>query len=380
MKSGKIRVAVLYGGRSGEHEVSLQSAASVIRNLDPSRFEVVPVGIDKEGRWHLNDIKLITQGTGPGKSLPIFKDAPVVVLPASGGAAGGTLVPVDAKAGPLAAARIDVVFPVMHGTLCEDGSIQGLLELADLPYVGSGVLGSAIGMDKDVAKRLAKEAGLPIVPYVCLKRQAWEQDSAGALKKIAAELPLPVFVKPANAGSSVGVHKAKTQADLKAAIEDAFRFDTKVLVERGVKAREIELSALEDPRGEQGVLISIAGEIVPTHEFYSYEAKYLDEKGANLIIPAKLDKDLMKKCQDLARKIFLVLECEGMARIDLFLDKDSGELFMNEVNTIPGFTTISMYPKLFEATGIGYQELLSRLIDQAVRRHELKRALNRERK
>ncbi len=371
-------MAVLYGGRSGEHEVSLQSAASVIKNLDPAKFEVVPIGIDKEGRWHLNDIKLIQEGTGPGKSLPIFKNAPVVVLSPSSGEDHSSLVAVDPRNQSVGMAAIDVVFPVMHGPLCEDGSIQGLLELADLPYVGSGVLGSAIGMDKDVAKRLAEQAGLPVVPYVCLRKNQWNQDRASCLARVKKELRFPLFVKPANLGSSLGVHKVKAESELDAAIKDAFRYDTKVLVEKAVNAREIELSALEDPSEPSGVRISVPGEIVPTHEFYSYDAKYIDEGGAHLLIPAKLDASQIKAAQDLARRLFVTLECEGMTRIDLFLDKESGEFFFNEVNTIPGFTIISMYPKLFEASGIGYSELLSRLIEVAIRRHETKRALVRE--
>jgi D-alanine-D-alanine ligase len=369
----RLRVAVLYGGRSGEHEVSLQSAASVINHLDRARFEIVPVAIDKQGRWHLNDISLLEGKT----SLPVFKNAPRVVLPPG---------PADAESGSALirlgesgeARGIDVVFPVMHGPLCEDGTIQGLLELAGLPYVGCGVLASAIAMDKEMAKRVARDASIPIVPYVSLKHEVWKKGKQQFATRIAEQLGYPVFVKPANLGSSVGVQKVKEPDGLNAALEDAFNYDRKVLVEAAVNAREIEVSVLENL--EEGVdpLASIPGEIDPAHEFYSYEAKYLDEKGAALIIPAKLSPEQTRRAQEIARKVFTALECEGMARVDLFLDRTSGDFFFNELNTIPGFTSISMYPKLWEASGISYLELLSKLIDLAVARHEKKKTLVRE--
>ena len=369
----KLRVAVLYGGRSGEHEVSLQSAASVINYLDRDRFEIVPVAIDKQGRWLLNDISLL-EGK---KSLPVFQNAPKVVLPPNPADSGGGSALI--RLGEHGEARgIDVVFPVMHGPLCEDGTIQGLLELADLPYVGCGVLASAIAMDKDVAKRVARDAGIPIVPYVSLKHEVWKKEKQQFARRITEQLGYPVFVKPANLGSSVGVHKVKEPSGLNAALEDAFNFDRKVLVEAAVNAREIEVSVLENLEAGADPLVSIPGEINPAHEFYSYEAKYLDENGAALIIPAKLDPEETKRAQDIGRKAFTVLECEGMARVDLFLDRTSGEFFFNELNTIPGFTSISMYPKLWEASGIGYQELLSKLVDLAISRHEKKKTLVRE--
>src|SRR5438477_11315838 len=368
----KLRVAVLYGGRSGEHEVSLQSAASVINNLDRERFEIVPVAIDKQGRWRLNDLSLL-EGK---KSLPVFKDAPKVILPPNLADAetGSALMPWsggEAKA-------IDVVFPVMHGPLCEDGTIQGLLELADLPYVGCGVLASAVAMDKEITKRVARDAGLPIVSYVSLKHELWRKEKQQSAKRIEKELGYPVFVKPANLGSSVGVHKVKEQSRLNMALEDAFKYDTKLLVETAVNAREIEVSVLENPHVGGDPLVSVPGEINPTHEFYSYEAKYLDEKGATLIIPAKLDAEQTRRVQDVARRAFSALECEGMARGDTFLDRTTGEIFFNELNTIPGFTSISMYPKLWEASGISYTELLSKLVDLAISRRERKRTLVRE--
>lgn len=369
----KLRVAVLYGGRSGEHEVSLQSAASVINHLDRDRFEIVPVAIDKQGRWHLNDISLL-EGR---KSLPVFKDSPSVVLPPNpaDSSSGSALIRLGEGGEPRG---IDVVFPVMHGPLCEDGTIQGLLELADLPYVGCGVLASAVAMDKEMAKRVARDAGLAIVPYISLKHELWKKERQQSAQRIEKELGYPVFVKPANLGSSVGVHKVKEAGKLNLALEDAFKYDTKVLVEAAVNAREIEVSILEnaDPGGDP--LASVPGEIASTHEFYSYEAKYLDEKGAALIIPAKLEAEQTKRVQDLGRRAFAALECEGMARVDMFLERTSGEIFFNELNTIPGFTSISMYPKLWEASGISYPELLSKLVELAISRHERKKALIRE--
>ena len=369
----KIRVAVLYGGRSGEHEVSLQSAASVINHLDRDRFEIIPVAIDKQGRWHLNDVSLL-EGR---KALPVFKDAPQVMLPpnVADTSSGSALISLGEQGDTK---PIDVVFPVVHGPLCEDGTIQGLLELADVPYVGCGVLASAVAMDKEMAKRVARDAGVPIVPYLSWKHEHWKKDQSGAAKKIERELGYPVFVKPANLGSSVGVHKVTDGSELNEALDDAFRYDVKVLVEVAIDAREIELAVLENPDWGAEPLVSVPGEINPTHEFYSYEAKYLDEKGAELIIPAKLDPNQTKQVQEIARRAFSAIECEGMARVDLLLDRTNGKFYFNELNTIPGFTSISMYPKMWEASGISYRELLSRLVDLAVARHERKRALVRE--
>ena len=366
----KLRVAVLYGGRSGEHEVSLQSAAAVINQLDRDRFDIVPVAIDKQGSLASQrsfsdrgkDLTPSFQGRAPSRASPKFhRDKCVVGL-------GGSE---ETKA-------IDVVFPVVHGPLCEDGTIQGLLELADVPYVGCGVLASAVAMDKEVAKRLVRDAGVPIVPYVSLKHDHWKRDTRALGRPNPEELGYPVFVKPANLGSSVGVQKVKEAAELDAALENAFDYDTKVLIEVAVDSREIELAVLENSDQGAEPLVSVPGEVAPTHEFYSYEAKYLDEKGAALIIPAKLTDAQIKRAQDIAGKVFLAIEGEGMARVDLLLDRTRGEFFFNELNTIPGFTSISMYPKLWEASGIGYTELLSRLVDLAILRHRRKRALVRE--
>lgn len=378
-KNRKLRVAVIYGGRSGEHEISCISAASVIRNLDPARYDVVPIAIDKQGRWHLNDVKLIDTAA---RSLPIpGATASQVLLPSNPMRSDERgLVMVD---GPRAVAggvngAFDVIFPVLHGPLGEDGTVQGLLELAEVPYVGCGVLASAVGMDKDVAKRLARDAGLPIVPFVTLRKGEWRLKGRELRERIARELGFPVFVKPANMGSSVGVHKVKEASRLEALIEDSFQYDLKVLAERAVDAREIEFAVLENPVHGEPPLVSTAGEINANHEFYSYEAKYLDEKGADMAIPARITPEQMKQGQDLARSIFTALECEGLARVDMFLDKKTGAFYFNEVNTLPGFTHISMYPKMWEASGIPYAELLSRLIELALARHERKSKIAHE--
>jgi D-alanine-D-alanine ligase len=370
-KPKKIRVAVLYGGRSGEHEVSLRSAASVIKHLDKTQFELVPVGIDKQGRWHVNDLKQIALDDSL-VSLPI-KTANSALFSASPNA-----LMAATQREKAADEGFDVMFPVMHGTLCEDGALQGLLESADVAYVGAGVLGSAVGMDKDVSKRLIAAAGLAVPPFVVIKRGHWDSDQNYYLDLIEKQLSYPVFVKPANTGSSVGVHKVKKAGDLLTAVADAFLYDTKILIEKAVNIREIELSVLENPKYGLPPLVSVAGEIKPTHEFYSYEAKYLDENGAELLIPAPLKPEQLKRAQALASQIFELLDCEGMARVDLLLDKNTDEFYFNEINTLPGFTSISMYPKLWEASGISYSKLLTTLIELAIARHERKQKLKRD--
>lgn len=367
----KIRVAVLYGGKSGEHEVSLQSAASVIRHLDRGRFDVVPVSIDKTGLWQLNDLNTLEQVAG--KALPILHDAPEVRL-ASQPDGRSALLPVSGNAAGVR--DIDVFFPVMHGPLCEDGATQGLLDLADVAYVGSGVLASAVSMDKDVAKRLAAYAGLPIAPYVALARRDYERDAARCIETARQKLTLPVFVKPCNMGSSVGVHKVKSWDALKAALDDAFRYDLKILIEQGIDAREVEVAVLED----DPLFVSVASEINPDprHEFYSYEAKYLDKDGASVDLPARIDEAAMARVRALAAQAFTVLECNGLARVDFFLDRKSGEFYFNEINTLPGFTSISMYPKMMEASGVPYGELLTRLVNLALARHRQRHSLVRD--
>ena len=357
----KTRVAVLYGGKSGEHEVSLKSAASVLRYIDRERFEPVPISIDKQGRWQCHDLRRI-EGANT-ESLPIPADSPIIRLEPQG--EHTAILPAD-NATP-AIAPGDVVFPVIHGPLCEDGAVQGLLELAGAAYVGSGVLASAVGMHKDIAKRLAALAGLPVAPYLALSRRDWRRDPEGSAKAAQAALTLPVFVKPCNMGSSVGVHKVKSWEALSAALDDAFQYDTKVLIEQGIDAREIEVAVLDgDPP-----VASVASELNagPQHEFYSYEAKYIDQDGASVDLPAKLDAEQMARVRQLAIDAFVALECSGLARVDFFLDRQSGAFYFNEINTLPGFTAISMYPKMMEASGLPYPALITRLIELAQERH-----------
>ncbi|UZF92878.1 D-alanine--D-alanine ligase family protein [Bosea sp. NBC_00550] len=357
----KTRVAVLYGGKSGEHEVSLKSAASVLRYLDRERFEPVPISIDKQGRWQCHDLRRIEVANT--ESLPIPADSPAIRLEPQGDLTA--ILPSDSAAPPIP--PVDVVFPVIHGPLCEDGAMQGLLELAGAAYVGSGVLASAVGMHKDIAKRLAALAGLPVAPYLALSRRDYRRDPEGAAKAASEALTLPVFVKPCNMGSSVGVHKVKRWEDLDAALADAFQYDLKVLVEQGIDAREIEIAVLDgDPP-----VASVASELNagPQHEFYSYEAKYIDQDGATVDLPAKLDAAQMERVRKLAIDAFVALECSGLARVDFFLDRQSGAFYFNEINTLPGFTAISMYPKMMEASGLPYPALLTRLIELAQERH-----------
>jgi D-alanine-D-alanine ligase len=348
----RLRVGILFGGRSGEHEVSLASAASVIRGLDPDKYEAVPIGISKEGHW--------LTGAGAQKMLPeVLRQGQRVMMNAD--PTDAALVRLD---GSGAGQRLDVVFPVIHGTFGEDGTIQGLLDLAGLPFVGSGVLGSAIGMDKDVAKRLLQVAKIPVVPWITVRRHDWEKRAAALEATIEKAFSYPVFVKPATLGSSVGMTKVHGREELAPAIALAAEFAMKILVEKSVTAREIEVSVL----GNHEPKASIPGEIVPHREFYDYAAKYL-ESGTQLLIPAELKPAQVKRIQTLAVEAFRVLELSGMARVDFFLEKDSGKLFLNEVNTIPGFTSISMYPKLWEATGIPFRELIDRLIELALDEH-----------
>jgi D-alanine-D-alanine ligase len=351
----RLRVGVLFGGRSGEHEVSLASAASVIRGLDPDKYEPVPIGITKDGHWLV--------GEGAAKMLPdILKGGRRVMLTADPTEAA--LVPLDRGAG---AQRFDVMFPVMHGTFGEDGTIQGMLELAGLPYVGAGVLGSAIAMDKDVAKRLCKDAGIPVVPWVTVHRWQWEKEPAAVKAEIEEKFTYPVFVKPATLGSSVGMNKVHSAEELASAVNFAAEYSMKILVEKAVSAREIEVSVL----GNHEPQASVPGEIVPHREFYDYTAKYLED-GTRLLIPADLKPAQAKKVQTMAIEAFRTLELCGMARVDFFLEKTGGKILFNEANTIPGFTSISMYPKLWEASGIGFHELIDKLIELALEMHREK--------
>lgn len=354
----RIRVGVLFGGRSGEHEVSLVSAASVLRALDPAKYEVVPIGISREGRWRLGSEAL--------KLLPDVLDKGTAVIP-SIDPHGPKLVPLDEDRHRSARPQLDVIFPVLHGTFGEDGTIQGLLELAGIPYVGAGVLGSAAGMDKDVMKRLFRDAGLPVVEWLVLLRSEWKQSPARLRRLIETKLGYPLFVKPANLGSSVGISKVRGRAQLARALDLAADYDRKVIVEKGLDAREIECSVLGNDQPEA----SLPGEIIPVNEFYDYEAKYVKE-GSELIIPAKLSRPETRTVKDLALRAFRAVDCAGMARVDFLLDRPSRKLYVNEVNTIPGFTPISMYPKMWEASGLPYPALLDRLIQLAFERHREK--------
>jgi D-alanine-D-alanine ligase len=361
VSSKRLRVGVLFGGRSGEHEVSLASAASVIRALDPEKYEAVPIGISKEGRWLV--------GRGAQELLAdVLKSGDRVILPSDPTAA--TLVPLVPVAGR-PSIMVDVIFPVLHGTFGEDGTVQGLMELAGLPYVGAGVLASAVGMDKEVQKRLFEQAGLPIVPFMTVRRSEWEKQRAAILKAIKKKFRFPFFVKPATLGSSVGMTRVKTAAETSGAMDLAAEFALKIVVERGIAGREIEVAVL----GNDELHASIPGEIVPHREYYDYTAKYL-EGGTDLLIPAPLTKKQAKTFQEYAIRAFQAIDGCGMARCDFFLERRSGKIFVNELNTIPGFTSISMYPKLWEASGLAYPKLIDRLIELAI---EMQREKSRTR-
>ena len=378
----KIRVGVIYGGRSGEHEVSVASAASIIKHLDRSRYEPVPIRIEKDGRWTLADkaptaisaADVIHQARlEAARPIRPGLEAHLVAHPGE-----ETVLAIERRSGSDIEGRatvtgvgLDVVFPVLHGPYGEDGTVQGLLELANVPYVGAGVLGSAVGMDKAVMKTLFLARHLPVGPYVVVLRHEWQKGMQEISDRVAAELRYPVFVKPANLGSSVGISKAKTPADLMTAMELALQFDRKIVIEAAVpNAREIECAVL----GNDEPQASVPGEIIPSREFYDYEAKYLDESSKS-VIPADLAGEQIREVQRLAVAAFRAVDCAGMARVDFFLARDSGHIFVNEVNTIPGFTTISMYPKMWEASGLSYPELIDRLISLALERHGEKQQL-----
>jgi D-alanine-D-alanine ligase len=381
----KLRVGILFGGRSGEHEVSLLSAASILKAIDRKKFEVVPIGITKDGRWlaageanHLLEgdqgpiarrLRAGDPAATPGAKL-LHEGIPTLLAPepAESRAALAGVRPV--------AANLDVVFPVLHGTFGEDGTIQGLFELAGIAYVGSGVLGSSAGMDKDVMKRLFQQAGLPIVKHVTLLRGDWEAHPRKAIQQVEAALKYPLFVKPANLGSSVGISKAHDRGELGPALDLAAKYDRKLVVEQGVggavrrgevaaKARELEVGVL----GNDNPKASVVGEIIPGKEFYDYEAKYLSE-GSVPVIPARLTKAESKQIRDMAVAAFRACDLSGLARVDFLMEPEGKRrIYLNEVNTLPGFTQISMYPKLWEATGIGYKDLITHLIELALERH-----------
>jgi len=363
----KIRVGVIFGGKSGEHEISLISAQSVMNALDKDKYEIIPIGIDKQGRWLTSGDPMRLLSQGESATYEQTQQATGNAQPAGQPAAARReLIPGTGKAG---FPQVDVVFPVLHGPYGEDGTVQGLLELADIPYVGCGVLSSALGMDKSLTKELLKAKGLPVVPYRMIKRKRWEAEPEAVMDELEAALGYPCFVKPANLGSSVGVSKARSREELAQALEEAARYDRKLLVEWAVPAaREIEVSVL----GNDDPIASVPGEIIPSREFYDYAAKYLNGT-SKLLIPAPLPPELSERARELALAAYLALDCAGMARVDFLLDGERNELYLSELNTIPGFTAISMYPKLWEASGIPYPELLDRLIELALERYEDKK-------
>jgi len=387
----KIRVGILFGGRSGEHEISLLSAASVFKAINQNKYEVVPIGITKQGRWVTSaDAERLLSGQPlePERHLragdpdntaaaAVLQTGEAVVVPPEPHKPSSGMTPFQTEAPRRRAAdraiNVDIIFPVLHGTFGEDGTVQGLLELAEIPYVGAGVLGSAAGMDKDIMKSLFRAARLPIVKHVTVLRSELESDPKTVQKTIERSLKYPVFVKPANLGSSVGISKVHDRKELEPGLTEAARYDRKIVVEQGVggknrKAREIECAVL----GNDQPQASIAGEIVPSAEFYDYSAKYLDE-GSQLVIPAELTKSETKKVQELAIGAFRAVDCSGLGRVDFLMDPKSRKIYLNEINTMPGFTSISMYPKLWAASGVPYPELIERLIRLGIERHQEKK-------
>lgn len=347
MQSKKIRVGIIFGGRSAEHEVSLQSARNVYEALDKNKYEPILIGITKEGIWQFGVKEYLLSDSRSLQLNSINQKHSV----------SKQLLPQQKDM-----TRLDVIFPVLHGTYGEDGSIQGLLKLTSIPFVGSDVLGSAIGMDKDVMKRLLQQAGIPIVQYIVIKKNEIKDMHYAYLQR---KLGSTLFVKPANLGSSVGVHKVTNETELTNALSDAFQYDNKILIEQGMHAREIECAVL----GNDKPIASLPGEVIVHHEFYSYEAKYLDPDGADVVIPANVPTAIREKIQKLAIQTFQVLCCQGMSRVDFFLTEDN-KVFVNEINTIPGFTSISMYPKMWKASGISYTELISKLVELAIERQK----------
>ncbi len=348
----KLRVGVVFGGRSGEHEVSLTSAKGIMAAMNREKYEIVPIGITKAGQW-------LTGEAIHQRLLDAAAGQPVIETDTAPGESGSLMLGV-AETGPL-----DVIFPVLHGPFGEDGTVQGFFELLDLPYVGAGVTGSAAGMDKAISKDVFRAHGLPIVIHRTVLRKQWQRDPTAVIAECEAAMPYPMFVKPANLGSSVGIHKVKNEAELRAGLDDAARFDRKLLVEQGLEAREIEISVL----GNDEPIASVPGEIIPSREFYTYAAKYIDNS-SELLIPAPLSPEQTEMIQGLAVMAFQALDCAGLARCDFLLEKGTDEIFINEINTMPGFTPISMYPKLWEASGISYSDLIDRLIALAIERYE----------
>jgi D-alanine-D-alanine ligase len=364
-----VRVAVLYGGRSGEHDVSLCSAASVVSMLDKSKYEIIAIGVDRDGTWHVQNHPEIIEHKDFGKIMKLDKSSTWLLNHFD---KKNKLVCYNIETEKKIEA--DIVFPVMHGTNCEDGTLQGLLQLAMVPFVGADAAGSVIGMDKDIAKRLLASSGIPVVDWVAIKNSEWIKNPKSILETVKNKIGIPLFVKPSNTGSSVGVVKVKKIDDLSAAIEFAFKYDNAILIEKAISAREIECAVLGNDQPEASIL----GEVIPKHEFYSYEAKYIDADGASLLIPADISEEISEQIKNCAVKAFSILNCCGMARVDFFLDKTNGNFYLNEINTLPGFTSISMFPKLWEYSGTGYSELLDILIELGFEKHRQRMKISTE--
>lgn len=367
----KVRVGVIFGGRSGEHEVSLMSARSVMAALDKDKYDVVPIGIDRNGQWLAGDaMRALQNGEAeaarPATLLPAPQRTGLLQVEQCEEKASSELQPVSLSR----AAELDVIFPVLHGPYGEDGTVQGLLELAGLPYVGAGVVGSAVGMDKAIFKQIMVANGIPVLPWRLVRAGEWRARREAIVTAIEAAFAYPIFTKPANLGSSVGISRCSDRAALIAGIDEAVRYDRRVIVEQGINARELEVSVL----GNDAPIASVVGEVRPHRSFYDYVAKYITED-SELLIPAPLPAETAEAARSLALKVFVAIDCAGLGRVDLLFDRDSGQLYVNEINTIPGFTRISMYPKLWEASGISYPELLDRLIELALDRHAERSAL-----
>jgi D-alanine-D-alanine ligase len=361
-KAKRIRIGVIFGGRSGEHEVSQESARSVMAALDPEKYEVVMIGITKNGRWLTGNVAAALEAGQDDVARP----AALLPDPQSSGLMA--IEQVEARPTSLSeVAQLDVVFPVLHGPYGEDGTVQGLLELAGLPYVGAGVVGSAVGMDKAIFKHVMAANGLPVLPWQLVLRSEWVSDPEKTIGAVEGNFHYPVFTKPANLGSSVGIQKCHDRDSLAAGLQEAFNYDRRVVIEQGANVRELEVSVL----GNDNPIASIVGEVRPRREFYDYVAKYVSDD-SELDIPANISPEQSDQARELAVKAFKAIDCAGLGRVDFLLDKDDGRLYINEINTIPGFTRISMYPKLWEASGIPYPELLDKLVALALERHQVK--------
>jgi D-alanine-D-alanine ligase len=362
MTHKKLRIGIVYGGRSGEYEVSLASAQAVIENLNRENYEIIPIGITRHGTWLL--------GTEPTQLIEIGQDidqedsSKTIAVTLTGDPTVRRLIPLQGDIPLQDDGKLDVIFPVLHGTYGEDGTLQGLLEMANVPYVGCNVLGSALGMDKEKMKMVFKSAGLPIGEYLVYRRNQWEHDPEVILDTIEQQLGYPNFIKPVNLGSSVGINKAHDRGELAHAMNIAAEYDRKIIIERGIHCRELECAVL----GNDEPIASVVGEIIPSNEFYDYNAKYIDNQ-SQIVIPANIPQDIAEEVRCQAVRAFLALDLSGLARVDFFLEKETGKVYINEVNTLPGFTQISMYPKLWAASGIAYTDLLDRLIELAIERH-----------